>query len=38
MELLARGNSNWDYYYDEKRNVIYYMSKVTFNKKGYRHL
>ena len=27
MELLARGNSNWDYYYDEERNVIYYMSK-----------
>ena len=23
MELLARGNSNWDYYYDEERNVIY---------------
>ena len=27
MELLARGNSNWDYYYDEERNVIYYISK-----------
>ena len=26
MELLARGNSNWDYYYDEERNVIYYIS------------
>ena len=23
MELLARGNSNWDYYYDEERNVEY---------------
>lgn len=27
MELLAIGNSNWDYYYDEERNVIYYISK-----------
>ena len=27
MELLARGNSNWDYYYDEERKVIYYISK-----------
>ena len=28
MKLLARGNSNWDYYYyDEERNVIYYISK-----------
>ena len=27
MELLARGYSNWDYYYDEERNVIYYISK-----------
>ena len=29
MELLARGNSNWDYYYDEERNVIYYFSKKS---------
>ena len=27
MELFAIGNSNWDYYYDEERNVIYYISK-----------
>ena len=27
MELLAIGNSNWDYFYDKERNVIYYISK-----------
>ena len=25
--IIAIGNSNWDYYYDEERNVIYYISK-----------